>query len=861
LRAIYLILVLLGTLSAYGQEATKYLDKFSSDFNLQFAYDPDQIGSLAIPRNWSNIDNKEELKKALNLANIEIAEVESDRWLLRKKVTNPSASTYVRGQVSEDGNEALVSALIFTKDGEFSTLTDDVGAFILEISSDIECEICCQYLGYNVQCVPNDDFLSFELEPQTFLIDDVKISSKKIQVQITNLDDNEVMRIRKSALNKAALGSDVMRTVQMLSGVDASNDLSASLVVRASSSLQSLVTLDGIPLYNTETTFGMFSVLNPLVVSKFSLYKNTMPLEYGEFTGGYLACEGLGKIEDRLRLNIDINTLQSSAAIQVPIGKSTQVSGAFRRSNGRISNKQYYSQLQTKRKRDNLRPDLFELSESVQTSLENEFGDAYFNLAHEAKKDRYFNFSFFANFDKSGASYTGTDAFDRPNQTVEVAENYLQEKRKANIGLSLSYLKKYKSGSEFMALYYSSSYGLIDSIASDITFTNLNGERINRYDSRIRNNVRDSNLKFQYLTSSQKKWSYKAGMDLRILRTSFQFNANNVSPFGQQLRLPVITPYGGIQYNFEDKFIAKFGVRSAIVPIKNPVAFHSPRVSMRLKLNDCLTLKSSGSINQQFFRPVELERQLGQSTSANIVTTKNGIPALKSSQLTLGLQYGRSGFKMNGDIYTRQNEGILEQVLSMPGLSVGETEVFGNNSYDLFLGTNNVVGLDMTSSFEHGNYFGMLSYTFTRSMDRFPDLFRNRPLVDQNNRLHQLNLFNSYSINAWTFSTSYVFGSGIYTLDRAAIDKNVNRININPSKLFKQLPSYNRWDLSASYKVKTKVGDLHFDLGVLNLLDWKNVNSELYIYSLQGDNDETKLGAAEVELLGRIWSVGVRFGL
>lgn len=850
--------MLLCAHTAYGQDGISYLNKFSSELDLQFAYDPDQFDLLQVPNNWSKIANKNDLRKALKEANIEIAEIESDRWLLRREIIDQVKTTYIKGRVSDNGDEGLVSALIYTKDGKHSALTNDEGAFILEIPSEIDCEICCQYLGYDVQCLPNSQILSFDLQPKRMLLDDVQITSKKIQVQMMSLDDKEVISIRNSAISTATLGKDVMRSVQLLSGVDATNDLNAAMVVRGSSSLQSLVTLDGIPLYNTESAFGMFSVMNPLVVTNTSLYKNTMPLEYGEFTGGYLACEGLGSIQKKLSLNIDINTLQSSAAIQIPIGKSTQISGAFRRSNGRISNKQYYSNLQSNRSERAQSQSFFSRPESLQTSMENAFGDLYFNLLHEWKKGQSFSMSFVGNRDISGANYEGENSFERNNRDINVNENYLQDKRKSNAGISVNYKKRFEQGSELQLQYYTSLYGLKDSIASGVTFRETNREDLNLYDSTIGNNVRDSNLKFQFRTPMENKWSFKTGLDMRIINTDFGFVANDLTPYEQERQVPILTPYGGVQYKFEDKFIARFGLRSAIVPIENPVVFHSPRLSLRLKLNDKLSLKTSGSLNQQFFRPVELERQLGPSTSANLVATGRNLPVLKSAQLTLGMQYGSGNLKINGDAYIRKNDGIVEQVLNMPGLRINEDEVFGNNDYNLFQGSNEVLGFDVSSSFEYGRVFTMLTYTYSYSVDRFPDLFDNKAIVDQNNRLHQLNLFLAYNHKAWTFSSTFVFGTGVYALDRAAIGRDIDRINVDPNLLFTQLPSYHRWDLSTSYKLKTKIGNLHFDFGVLNLLDTQNVNSELYLYSVN-NNDQTNLGATQIELLGRVWNAGIRY--
>ncbi|GLR19789.1 peptidase associated domain and porin domain-containing protein [Portibacter lacus] len=860
MKYIILILCLInGSIYAQNKPRTsiEFLEQYTSQFGIEFAYSPEKIGSITLKQ----ANSLEELKSVFSDVNLTILEIDTKRWLLRNQdESSEKKTTYVRGRVLDSDGSPLVSSLIYTNSGKYSTLTDDDGAFILEIPDENIYQVCCQYLGFKPQCISSDKELAFELEPLALLIDDVEISTKKVQCSLDALDDKEILRLKSSGLLNSALGKDVMRAVQMLGGVDATNDLSASMSVRASSGFQSLVTLDGIPIYNAESAFGMFSVLNPMVVTKAELYKNSMPLEYGEFTGGYLACEGLTNIHHKVKLDIDLNTLQSSGSIQLPLGKRTQVSAAARISNGRISNKQYYSTLRTKRSNNTDLPLFFERPENINTSLENAFADAYLNFSHQWKKNSKLSFSLFGNIDATGSSYNYTTLFKRGiKEDITVIENYTQSKVKANVGMSLRYHKRYENDSELLFAIYSSSYGLRDSIRLNILVQNSTEDKSHFFNSNIFNSIRDNNIKFQYLTNKERTWSAKVGVDFRRLGTNFNFRSNNISPFRQQLEVPSITPYAGIRYNYKGIFLADIGLRNAIIPIKNPVNFASPRAKILVKLNKEVFFKSSISYNQQFFRPIELERQLGQSTSANIIATNRNIPIMKSAQITMGGNYFKNGFKLNGDLFLRENTGILEQVLTMPGLGDG-SNVFANNSYKLFSGTNKVIGLDITSSYEKGRFMGLLSYTISKSEDNFEELFDNKPIPDQNNRTHQWNLFASYELNAWSFSTTYVYGSGLYTLDRSALDQNVEREDIDPAVLFKQLPAYNRWDVSVSRTWNTKLGDFSLDVGIYNFMNSNNVNSELDIYSFQDEN-KTATGGAEVSLLGRIWTLGLRYGL
>ncbi len=859
MRLLPIVFILLGSVlhAQDNQNASlQFLEGFSKQFGIQFAYNPESLNKVDL----RSANNLLDLKEVFEEANVEVLEVADDRWLLKRQVGDiekQESRTY-SGRVLDSDGLPLVSALIYTGDGSSSSLTDDDGQFHISLLEGSE--VCCQYLGYEVQCLSSNGSLAFELEPLMMFLEDVEIATKKVECVINVLDDSETLRLKTSTLSKSSLGKDVLRAVQMLSGIDATNDLSASLSIRAASGLQSLVTLDGIPVYNPESAFGMFSVLNPLVVTQSTLYKNTTPLEYGEFTGGYLKCIGLGDIRDKVKLSVDLNTLQSAASIQVPIGKSTQISAAFRRSNGSISNSQYYSKLRLRRNSLAQVENAFERPEQVSTSLENKFGDVYLNLSRAWKGKNSLQVSLFGNRDLSGTAYEDTYKWEREMKPdALINENYEQSKSKLNVGLSFQYKKLLKARSEFMVHYYTSRYRLFDNINSEVKVTTRLNENVNEFDSQIRNNVRDSNLKFQYLSDRKKRWSIKTGLDLRILDTYFLFRTKSQEPSSQNIDVPVITPYLGGRFNYQEQFIVDLGFRYAIVPIENPLAFSSPRGKVLLKLGEGWFLKGSASYNQQFFRPIELERQLGQATSANIIFNGKQIPIMKSGQLTLGMNYFKEGFKINGDLFVKKNTGIIEQVLVQPGNS-SESNVFANNNYDLFAGVNNIVGMDISSGYERGKFSTMVSYTFSKSQDRFDQLFDNKPIIDQNNRTHQVNILGAYQVNPWTLSSTFVYGSGVYTLNRSGLDAAIERGQINPSLLFTQLPFYARWDVSASYKWVLKKGALHFDLGIFNLMNYDNVNAELYIYSLN-DGDRNALGASQVSLLGRIWTLGLRYEL
>ena len=80
----------------------------------------------------------------------------------------------------------------------------------------------------------------------------------------------------------AILGEvDVLRTLQLLPGVQSGTDGASGLFVRGGSPDQTLLLLDGVQVYNASHLFGFFSVFNSDAIKHVELIKGGFPARYG----------------------------------------------------------------------------------------------------------------------------------------------------------------------------------------------------------------------------------------------------------------------------------------------------------------------------------------------------------------------------------------------------------------------------------------------------------------------------------------------------------------------------------------------------------------------------------------------------
>ena len=86
-----------------------------------------------------------------------------------------------------------------------------------------------------------------------------------------------------------ALGeADLLRSLQLLPGIQAVSDISSGLYVRGGGPDQTAILLDDIPLYNPSHLFGLFSTFNPDAIKEVNLYKGAYPAAYGRTLGAVL---------------------------------------------------------------------------------------------------------------------------------------------------------------------------------------------------------------------------------------------------------------------------------------------------------------------------------------------------------------------------------------------------------------------------------------------------------------------------------------------------------------------------------------------------------------------------------------------
>ncbi|MGD2033523.1 MAG: TonB-dependent receptor [Bacteroidales bacterium] len=181
--------------------------------------------------------------------------------------------------------EPLPGAVIYDPKQDVGVVTNLNGFYSMELPVGKQV-LQFSYVGFeekNIQLniiSPGD--LDIELFESTVAIDQVVITSNSD----ANVSGTEMSIIRLDAKTldniPVLMGEpDIMKSMTLLPGVQSSGDLASGFNVRGGSSDQNLIMIDGVPIYNSNHLFGLFSVIDTRMLQGVELFKGGAPAKYG----------------------------------------------------------------------------------------------------------------------------------------------------------------------------------------------------------------------------------------------------------------------------------------------------------------------------------------------------------------------------------------------------------------------------------------------------------------------------------------------------------------------------------------------------------------------------------------------------
>ncbi len=194
----------------------------------------------------------------------------------------------VTGVVRDAGSgETLIGVAVYQEKLKTGVTTDEKGAYELELPFGDHL-IQFSYVGYhtivkNIHISEKPRTLNIRLEEDATTLSEVEITSRKpddnVSKMAMSVQSLDMITIKKIP---ALMGEvDVIKTIQLLPGVQAASEGSSGFSVRGGGTDQNLILLDEAPVYNASHFLGFFSVFNNDVVKEATLYKGDIPANFG----------------------------------------------------------------------------------------------------------------------------------------------------------------------------------------------------------------------------------------------------------------------------------------------------------------------------------------------------------------------------------------------------------------------------------------------------------------------------------------------------------------------------------------------------------------------------------------------------
>ncbi|TVQ08945.1 MAG: TonB-dependent receptor [Bacteroidetes bacterium] len=575
---------------------------------------------------------------------------------------------------------------------------------------------------------------------------------------------------------------DILRTIQLLPGVQSAGDGNTGFYVRGGNADQNLVLLDDAVVFNASHLFNFFSVFNADAIKDLKLYKGGIHPEYG---GRLSSVLDIGMKEgdmNQYKMTGGIGLISSRATLEGPL--------QYGRSAFMISGRRTYADLFLKLS-----------SDENQRNTQLFFYDLNGKMNYVVDdKNRLFLSGYYGRDVTLFSEFFG---FDWGNATASLRWNRLNSDR---------------FFSDFSLLYSNYQFN----ITGDI------GPASFRWNSMLNN----LNLKsdFTFLASENSTLTF-----------GLQSIYHNLDPGTIQAKIEGaasatfnLTPANGLEHGlyinheqtlWDNRLVIVYGLRGSVFQVMGPgkqyifdksdplrwevsdsISLSSgnfydtfsalePRLSFRYKFNEESSIKGSYNRMTQYIQ----QAQSAQSVAPYDVwySVSNNIPPQQADQVALG--YFRNFFS---DLIETSLEFYYKDFKNITDV-VDNGDILGNEFLEgqLRTGKGWAYGAEFLIQKESGPVSGFLGYTWAIAKRKIDDINEGKAYYAPNDRRHDLSLSGNYEISRrWSAGMSFVYATGnAFTLPVGKMYYQGAFAPIYAERNSSRLPDYHRMDLSVTY--------------------------------------------------------------
>lgn len=736
---------------------------------------------------------------------------------------NYTLSGYVK---DNETGEYLIGATVYLKENLKGTSTNQYGFYSLTVEEGTY-NISYSFLGLKTeQKVVNlnkNTRLNISLESNAIITNEVVIEAEGADKNVESTNMSQVkIDVKNIKKLPAFMGEvDVLKTIQLLPGVQSSGEGNSGFYVRGGGPDQNLILLDEATVYNASHLFGFFSVFNADAIKDINLIKGGMPAQYGGRLASVLDISMKEGNSKKFEVDGGLGLISSKLTLQGPIKKDT--------SSFIISGRRTYI-------------DVLVNPLINDTSAFKGTGYYFFDLTSKVNyrisdKDRLFLSGYFGRDVFTFRNANRGFKFDIPwgNATASARWNHLFSDK----------------------LFVNTSV-----IFSDYQFSF--GAEQNDFEFKLNSSITDWNTKidFSYLPNYRHNikfgthFTYHTFVPGSVTGRSGDvvFEPDNI--FKQYSNEGAI--YFSDDFEINEELKVNAGLRYSSFQYGGPITVRhylkneltadtskhhrhlEPRLSIRYKLDKNHSLKASYTQNYQYIHLASL--------SSVSLPTDLWVPSTEIVKPQYGRQFAFGVFKnlfdntweTSVEAYHKKMDNLIEY--KEGALPEDNTNTSSDNSFTF--GTGDSYGLEFFIKKRVGKTTGWLGYTISKTTRYFDQLNNGIEFPAKYDRTHDLSITATHELNKhWVLSAVFVYATGntlTPALYRYLIDGEIFTEYAERNSY--RMPPYHRMDVSATYTKNkpNKRFNSSWNFSIYNL--YNRANPYFIYFDLEGEGNLSEGG-------------------
>ena len=733
-------------------------------------------------------------------------------------------SGYVRDNVT---GETLIGVNIYNEANPGTgTITNEYGFYSLTLSEGTY-KLVFSYIGYDKLIkevsLTKDVRMNIELL-EGIQIQEVVITSKQ---EDKNVQSTEMSTITLPVENIKKLPAlfgevDILKSLQLLPGVQFGGEGNAGFYVRGGGADQNLILLDEANVYNSGHMLGFFSVFNSDAIKNTTLYKGGMPASYGgrlssvvdiqmkEGNDKHFAAEGgIGLISSRFTVEGPLLNGKSSFLFS---GRRTYLFDVIQpllNSTNYAGTNYYFYDFNTKfnyrfSDKDRLYISGYfgrDILKFISSERDFRFRVPYGNTTATIRWNHLFSDKLFMNLSGIYNLYDFSFGGGQGDFQIDVASGV----KDYNIKLDFDYFPSYKNqiGFGILITHHRLSPNIAHATNGEINFISpLKPKYGLEYAAYIQDDI---------------KWTARLSTNIGLRATAF-------SQIG-----PYVSSVDSAVYNSWD--------------IVKTFASLEPRLAIKYTLSAESSIKASVNPTTQYLHLV--------SNSSTTLPTDVWVPSSELVKPQRGIQYAGGYFRnfqsnryeASIELYYKNMYDQIdygESYVNAPAEEVEKSFVFGEGrSY----------GAEFFLRKSQGKLNGWIAYTYSKTDRKFKDINNGNRFPVTYDRTHDLNIVANYQLSKkWECGGVFVFTTGNTYTPLKSLFLTEQELNIEyGTRNSERIASYHRLDISFTYTPhpeSTRRFTSSWNFSIYNVYNRLNPS---FIYNDINTNIET--GVAEVKAI------------